>query len=86
MIRLQSLDCGASFGVGIKVGDWRQIRKDWSMNTEDEFLWWQRRAMLLACVGVLAYGIIEEPKFLIMLPILLLAAAVALGGIARDRR
>ncbi len=56
------------------------------MSGEDGFLWWQRRAMLLVCAGILAYGIVEEPKFLIMLPIMLLASVVALGGIARDRR
>jgi hypothetical protein len=41
---------------------------------------------IIACIGILAYGIIEEPKYLIMLSIALLASVVAISGIAMDRR
>jgi hypothetical protein len=56
------------------------------MRSEDEFLFWQRRLMIAGCAGILAYGIFVEPKYLIMLPILLLSSVVALRGIARDRK
>jgi hypothetical protein len=53
---------------------------------EDEFLWWQRRAILALCAFVLLYGLFIKPILLLTLPLLLFASLVAVSRILRDQK
>jgi hypothetical protein len=56
------------------------------MDDGDDFLWYQRRAILLLCVSIFGYGLVEEPKLLWMTPLLAFVGLFAVSRILSERQ